>query len=98
MNETKTYSRLELEHIYAQLIFSLTDQVQTILRNNPGCDLRRFYDFGGYLSTWISDEGGPDGNSGRLLGNLSLMYCTLKGIGLKTLHLHSLLLEMSSCL
>jgi hypothetical protein len=34
------FARLQLEYVYAQLIFTLTDQVQSIYQHNPSYDLR----------------------------------------------------------
>lgn len=38
--ETTVHARLQLENLYAQLIFSLTDQVQAMFVQNPSFDLR----------------------------------------------------------
>lgn len=38
--ETEAFARLQLEYIFAQLIFTLTEQVQNIFIHNPGFDLR----------------------------------------------------------
>lgn len=37
---TEAYLRLELEYLYAQLIFHATDQIQVILQHNPSFDFR----------------------------------------------------------
>ena len=37
---TEAFARLQLEYIYAQLIFTLTEQVQNIFVHNPSFDLR----------------------------------------------------------
>ncbi|KAL3918972.1 MAG: hypothetical protein SGILL_003987 [Bacillariaceae sp.] len=37
---TEAFARMQLEYVYAQLIFALTDQVQRIFQYNPSLDLR----------------------------------------------------------
>lgn len=66
--ETALFARLKLESIYGQLIFSLTDQVQTIFRQNPGFDLRTMMTATeNNLISGILDEIGPLGNPGPFL-------------------------------
>jgi hypothetical protein len=43
--ETEAFARLQLEYIFAQLIFTLTEQVQNIFIHNPGFDLRTMLTF-----------------------------------------------------
>jgi len=65
--ETEAFSRLQLEYLYAQLIFNLTDRVQTIFRNNPGYDLRSMMNSGDNVLHGLLEETGPDGNAGPFL-------------------------------
>ena len=65
--ETQAFSRLQLEYVYAQLIFNITDQIQTVFRSNPGYDLRSFMASGDNIIRGLLDESGPDGNGGPLL-------------------------------
>jgi hypothetical protein len=65
--ETEAFGRLQLEYLYAQLIFNLTDQVQTVFRHNPGYDLRSMMTSGDNLLHGLLDESGPDGNAGPFL-------------------------------
>ncbi|KAL9191359.1 hypothetical protein ACHAXT_001065 [Thalassiosira profunda] len=39
-NHHEAWLRLQLEYVYAQVIFTLTDQVQAIFKRSPGFDLR----------------------------------------------------------
>lgn len=65
--ETEAFLRLQLEYLYAQLIFNLTDQVQTIFQHNPGYDLRSMMVSGDNLLHGLLNESGPDGNAGPFL-------------------------------
>ena len=65
--ETETFARLQLEYIFAQLIFTLTEQIQTIFISNPGFDLRTMLTSSDGLIQGILDESGPDGNAGQFL-------------------------------
>jgi hypothetical protein len=65
--ETEAFAQLQLEYIYAQLIFTLTDQVQNIFQHNPGFDLRSMMDSSNNLLHGILDGSGPDGNAGPFL-------------------------------
>lgn len=67
ITETQAFSRMQLEYLYAQLIFNITDQVQTVFRSNPGYDLRSFMTSGDNLLRGLLDESGPDGNGGPFL-------------------------------
>eukprot|EP00980_Cylindrotheca_fusiformis_P003614 scaffold812_cov124-Cylindrotheca_fusiformis.AAC.6 len=65
MLETPTFARLQLEHVYGQLIFSLTDQAQTVIAQNPGFDLRSMMTgaenslIDGILEEFESQNGNP---------------------------------------
>ena len=39
-NHNEAWLRLQLEYVYSQMIFSITEQAQSILLNSPGYDLR----------------------------------------------------------
>ena len=39
-NHNEAWLRLQLEYVYSQVIFTLTDQVHSIFKKNPGYDLR----------------------------------------------------------
>mmetsp|Transcript_49136 Transcript_49136/g.59278 ORF Transcript_49136/g.59278 Transcript_49136/m.59278 type:complete len:602 (-) Transcript_49136:248-2053(-) len=39
-DETEAFLHMQLEYVYAQILFTLTDQVQNILETNPNFDLR----------------------------------------------------------
>jgi hypothetical protein len=65
--ETEAFARLQLEYIFAQLIFTLTEQVQNIFIHNPGFDLRTMLTSSDSLMHGILDDSGPDGNAGPYL-------------------------------
>jgi hypothetical protein len=66
--ETPAFARLQLESVYGQLIFSLTDQVQAMFSQNPGFDLRTMMTAAeNNLITGILDESGTDGRPGPFL-------------------------------
>ena len=67
IKETEAFSRLQLEYVYAQLIFNMTEQIQAVFRSNPGYDLRSFMTSGDNLLRGLLDESGPDGNGGPFL-------------------------------
>ena len=66
--ETEAFARLQLEYIYAQLIFTLTDQVQNIFQHNPGFDLRSMMNSSDNLIHGILDGSSPEsGNVGPFM-------------------------------
>jgi hypothetical protein len=66
--ETEAFARLQLEYIYAQLIFTLTDQVQNIFQHNPGFDLRSIMNSSDNLIHGILDGSSPEsGNVGPFM-------------------------------
>lgn len=65
--ETEAFFRLQLEYVFAQLIFTLTEQVQTVFLHNPAFDLRSVMSSSDNLLRGILDESGPDRNSGLFL-------------------------------
>lgn len=65
--ETEAFCRLQLEYVFAQLIFTLTEQVQTIFEHNPGFDLRSMMSSSDNLLRGILDGSSPDRNPGLFL-------------------------------
>ncbi|CAJ1950522.1 unnamed protein product [Cylindrotheca closterium] len=66
--ETEAFARIQLEHVYAQLIFSMTDHPQKILAQNPGFDLATMITATEKkLLNGILSKCGPDGNVGQFL-------------------------------
>eukprot|EP00536_Pseudo-nitzschia_multiseries_P008319 jgi/Psemu1/20173/gm1.20173_g len=65
--ETEAFARLQLEYIYAHLIFMLTANVQKTFLRNPGFDLRSMISSNESLLRGILDENGPEGNIGPFL-------------------------------
>mmetsp|Transcript_31582 Transcript_31582/g.76275 ORF Transcript_31582/g.76275 Transcript_31582/m.76275 type:complete len:538 (-) Transcript_31582:3198-4811(-) len=66
--ETEAFARIQLEHVYAQLIFSMTDHAQKILAQNPGFDLGTMVTITEKkLLNAILSKCGPDGNVGQFL-------------------------------
>ncbi len=39
VNETEAYLRMQLEHVYGQILLTLTEQVQSVFVQNPNFDL-----------------------------------------------------------
>lgn len=64
--ETDTFARLQLEYVYAQLIFHLTDQIQTIFQHNPGYDLKSTVMSSNNLLHGLLEEMDPIDNKGNL--------------------------------
>ncbi|KAL3942918.1 MAG: hypothetical protein SGBAC_002990 [Bacillariaceae sp.] len=61
--ETEAFARIQLEHVYAQLIFSMTDHAQKILAQNPGFDLASMVTATEKkLLNGILNKCGPDGS------------------------------------
>jgi hypothetical protein len=65
--ETEAFCRLQLEYVFAQLIFTLTEQVQAIFVHNPGFDLRSLTSTSDNLLRGILDGSSPDQNPGLFL-------------------------------
>jgi hypothetical protein len=69
-HETKhPHGRLYLytKDVFAQFIFTLTEQVQNVFDHNPGFDLRSMLTASDNLMHGILDESGPNGNAGPFL-------------------------------
>jgi hypothetical protein len=69
LTETETFLRLQLEYVFAQLIFTLTDQVQRVYQQNPGFDLRSMLSSADSALHGVLDESGPNGNAGPFLSS-----------------------------
>jgi len=67
VGDTEAFGRLQLEYVYANLIFILTANIQSTFTHNPGFDLRSVIKSNDNLLRGILDESGPDGNPGPLL-------------------------------
>ena len=65
--DTEAFGRLQLEYVYASLIFMLTTNIQSSFLHNPGFDLRSMMNSNDNLLRGILDESGPDGNPGPFL-------------------------------
>ena len=65
--ETEAFLRLQLEYVFAQLIFTLTEQVQSVFQHNPGFDLRSMLTSSDNLIHGILDDCGPYGSAGPFL-------------------------------
>jgi hypothetical protein len=67
ITETEAYLRLQLEYVFAQLIFTLTEQVQSVFQHNPSFDLRSMLTSSDSLMHGILNECGPNGKAGPFL-------------------------------
>lgn len=65
--ETEAYLRLQLEYVYGQIIFTLTEQVQSIFKTSPNFDLRNMLGATDSVMLGILDQAGPLGNGGPFL-------------------------------
>jgi hypothetical protein len=65
--ETEAYLRLQLEYIYAQVIFTLTEQVHEVFKQSPGFDLRNMLGATDSVMRGILDKAGALGNGGYFL-------------------------------
>ncbi len=65
--DTEAFGRLQLEYVYANLIFMLTSNIQRAFLQNPGFDLRSMVNSNDNLLRGLLDESGPDGNPGPFL-------------------------------
>lgn len=65
--ETEAFGRLQLEYVYANLIFMLTSNVQSAFLRDPGFDLRSMMNSNDNQLRGILDESGPEGNPGPFL-------------------------------
>jgi hypothetical protein len=64
---TEAFCRLQLEYVFGQLIFTLTEQVQAIFAHNPGFDLRSMMSSSDNLLRGILDGSSPEWNPGQFL-------------------------------
>lgn len=60
--ETEANLRLQLEYVYAQIVLTLTDQVQSVFVKNASFDLRSMLGNGDSAIRAILQEAGPEGN------------------------------------
>ena len=65
--DTEAFGRLQLEYVYASLIFILTTNVQSTFMHNPGFDLRAVIKSNDNLLRGILDQSAPDGNPAPFL-------------------------------
>ena len=65
--DTEAFGRLQLEYVYANLIFMLTSNIQSAFLHNPGFDLRSMVNSNDNLLRGLLDESGPEGNPGPFL-------------------------------
>ncbi len=65
--DTEAYGRLQLEYVYANLIFMLTSNIQNAFLHNPGFDLRSMMNSNDNLLRGLLDESGPEGHPGPFL-------------------------------
>lgn len=65
--DTEAFGRLQLEYVYANLIFMLTSNIQSAFVHNPGFDLRSMINSNDNLLRGLLDESGPEGNPGPIL-------------------------------
>jgi hypothetical protein len=65
--DTEAFGRLQLEYVYANLIFILTSNIQDAFLHNPGFDLRSLIESNDNVLRGILDESGPEGNPGPFL-------------------------------
>ena len=70
-SETEIYLRLQLEYIYSQIIFSLTEEIQSVYIQNPNYDLTEVLGASDTIMNGILDEASPAGNVGPyMLGSI----------------------------
>jgi hypothetical protein len=65
--ETYQYLRLQLEYLFALIIFSMTEQVQAIFQRNASFDLRTMLGATEGIMREVLDYAGPKGNPGPFL-------------------------------
>ena len=65
--ETDVFLRMQLEYIYGQIIFTLTNHVQNIFAHSPNFDLRNMLGATDNDIRNILDQTGPLGNEGPFL-------------------------------
>lgn len=65
--DTEAFGRLQLEYVYANLIFILTSNIQNAFLHNPGFDLRSMMNSNDNLLTGLLDETDTKENSGPFL-------------------------------
>jgi len=65
--DTEAFGRLQLEYVYANLIFILTSNIQNAFLHNPGFDLRSMMNSNDNLLRGLLDESDPEGNPGPFL-------------------------------
>ena len=64
---TELYLKLQLEYVFATLIFTLTEQVQSVYQHNPSFDLRSMLHSNDRLLHGILDESEPSNGNARIL-------------------------------
>jgi hypothetical protein len=73
--ETLACLRLQLEYLFALIIFTMTEQVQAIFQQNASFDLRTILGATEGLMRAIVDDAGPEGNPGPyLLGGAPTVF------------------------
>lgn len=95
-SDTEAYLRLQLEYIFGQIIFTVTERVQIQYAENPSFDLRSLLGNTDSVLREIVDDSGPNGNPGLYLINgveslfpfapvlRTRVSTVLKVVGLKT--------------
>jgi hypothetical protein len=73
---TEAYMRLQLEYTYSQILFTLTDQIQSLLQQNASLDLRSLLGSASESATKsLLESAGPLGHPAPfLLGSVSSMF------------------------
>lgn len=75
--ETEAYLRLLLEYVYAQIICSVTEQVQNAFLQDPGFDLQAMLGTSTNIIYELLNEAGPSGNAGPFLTGCVQTLCPI---------------------
>ena len=65
--ETEAYLRMQLEYVYGQIIFTLTDTIQSVFARRHNFDLRSMLGATEAVMRGILDQASPMGNGGSFL-------------------------------
>lgn len=95
-SDSEAYLKLQLEYIFGQIIFTVTEKIQEYYQFNPSFDLRTILGNSDSLINDILKEAAPNGNPGPfLLGGIESLFpisqtirarasSTLQSVGMKT--------------
>ena len=65
--DTEAYLRLQLEYVYGQIIFTLTDTIQSVFHRKHNFDMREMLGATDVVIRGLLDRAGPSGHGGSFL-------------------------------